>query len=318
VLIRFPGPRPPRRGSLGDEADVQCAACDSTCRVAGQRAAATDRHQAARRRDLAAPPVRSVRRGGLPDGAGSRLARERTVVVEKTVAGTPVLVERDEQPYVGITSTVSMREMGEVLPPVAPRAFGPRAFARLADRGDQSEWAVLLEIRRRRHGGRARGGGRRPRVPAGRRRWRGEGRCVAGWLVRGRGARRAPGHPRAGDGGATGLGQGAGPGLGRHGVDAGQRRGARLEEYLDDPPTACRWSCGQRTCWPGWRGNPSGQCRSAGEEGGVAVEVDVAAADEDGDPAAAELVGVREQCCQTEGAGGFDDELEVGRQQPHR
>jgi len=52
------------------------------------------------------------------------------VVVEKTAAGTPVLVERDEQPYVGIISTVTMRDMGEVLPPLAPRVY-----AWLADRG---------------------------------------------------------------------------------------------------------------------------------------------------------------------------------------
>ena len=32
----------------------------------------------------------------------------------------PQVVERDEQPYVAIVSTVSMRELGEVLPPLTP------------------------------------------------------------------------------------------------------------------------------------------------------------------------------------------------------
>jgi len=142
--------------------------------------------------------------------SGSRLARERTVVVEKTAAGTPVLVERDEQPYVGIISTVTMRDMGEVLPPLAPRVY-----AWLADRGISPSgpcfwrYAVVdmageLEV------------GRRPRVSAGRRRWRGEGRCVASWPVRGCGARRASGHPRAGDAGIAGLGRRPGAGVGRH------------------------------------------------------------------------------------------------------
>lgn len=42
----------------------------------------------------------------------------------------PVVVARVEQPYVGITSTVTMRDMGEVLPLVAPRVY-----AWLAERG---------------------------------------------------------------------------------------------------------------------------------------------------------------------------------------
>jgi len=46
------------------------------------------------------------------------------------VAELPVVVERVEQPYVGITSTVTMQEMGEVLGPLAPRVY-----AWLADRG---------------------------------------------------------------------------------------------------------------------------------------------------------------------------------------
>ncbi len=40
------------------------------------------------------------------------------------MAELPVVVERAEQPYVGITSTVTMRDLGEVLPPVAPRVYG--------------------------------------------------------------------------------------------------------------------------------------------------------------------------------------------------
>jgi effector-binding domain-containing protein len=47
----------------------------------------------------------------------------------------PQLVERDEQPYVALVSTVSMRELGEVLPPLTPVVIDWVADAGLAQVG---------------------------------------------------------------------------------------------------------------------------------------------------------------------------------------
>ena len=47
----------------------------------------------------------------------------------------PVEVEREEQPYVAITSTVSMGQLGEVLPPLIPEVLGWAAEAGLTPVG---------------------------------------------------------------------------------------------------------------------------------------------------------------------------------------
>jgi effector-binding domain-containing protein len=47
----------------------------------------------------------------------------------------PVVVERSDQPYVAITSTVSMQEMGELLPPLTDDLFAWTAEAGLAPTG---------------------------------------------------------------------------------------------------------------------------------------------------------------------------------------
>ncbi len=47
----------------------------------------------------------------------------------------PQLVERDERPYVAIVSTVSMQELGEVLPPLTPMVLDWVAHAGLEQTG---------------------------------------------------------------------------------------------------------------------------------------------------------------------------------------
>jgi effector-binding domain-containing protein len=151
----------------------------------------------------------------------------------------PTVVQREEQPYVAITSTVSMRELGQVLPPLIPEVIDWVERAGLTQAGapfwkyNVIDMAAGLEVE--------------VGVPV-ERAAAGDGRIRPGVLPAGRYVlAHHVGHPDTLEQATAellGWAEGRGLRWDVREVDGEERWTARLEEYLngpDDQPDMDKW-----------------------------------------------------------------------------